>query len=51
MTVFRKAQWLMRKLGNWPTTYMMSEAMKALVFLVVLFSQRLSNSLITVHKN
>lgn len=39
-TVLRKVQLFLRKVGYWPTTYMMQEAITALFSFPFLFSQR-----------
>jgi len=46
-TVLRKAQCPERKLGNYPTMYMISEAINALFPLPLDFSHKFSSSLIT----
>lgn len=50
-TVFKNFQWARRNLGYWPTTYMILEAMMALLSLPFFCSHSPSKSLITVTRN
>mmetsp|Transcript_9005 Transcript_9005/g.22202 ORF Transcript_9005/g.22202 Transcript_9005/m.22202 type:complete len:251 (+) Transcript_9005:1928-2680(+) len=50
-TVLRNFQCCLKKRGYWPTTYMMLEAMTALLSFPLVISHRLRRSLITVTKN
>src|SRR3569833_166248 len=50
-TVFKKAQWQHKNLGNYPTTYIISAATNALLLFPEVFSQRFKSSLITVTTN
>ena len=51
MTVFKKGQCPVKKVGNCPTTYIMSEATNALFDLPWVFSQRFKSSLTTETTN
>jgi hypothetical protein len=50
-TVFRKVQLFLKKVGYWPTTYMMQEAMTALFYFPFLMSHNCSKVLSVLMKN